>query len=52
MIHLSQLFYDMSKLSLPFKGRVGVGMGKVQVHPPHPPTVLRLEGGGTYWQLL
>ena len=34
------------KLSLPFKGRVGVGMGISGAKDPHLPPVLPLEGGG------
>jgi dihydrolipoamide dehydrogenase len=34
--------------SLPFKGRVGVGMGLASAMP-HPPPILPLEGGGVYF---
>jgi hypothetical protein len=34
--------------SLPFKGRVGVGMGFFSIMAPHPPPDLPLEGGGTW----
>jgi hypothetical protein len=38
----------LRQLSLPFKGRAGVGMGKSDAgYAPHPPPVLPLEGGGT-----
>ena len=37
--------------SLPFKGRVGVGMG-LDLNLTHPPPNLPLEGGGTWWVVL
>jgi hypothetical protein len=39
--------FSFNGISLPFKGRVGVGMGLANCyHIPHPPPDLPLEGGG------
>ena len=45
--YLASVILTLEKLSLPFKGRVGVRMGVSGAEDPHPPPVLPLEGGGT-----